>query len=355
MPKRSLEDMDENELAEKVAQRCYSLFSSLPKTGKPTEHEWTHLSCVVCVNDAGQIDVLSLGTGTKCLGKDQRCSKGLLIQDQHAEVIARRCFLKYLYKQIDLFKSIKKSDIITSVCEHSKKFVINSLLKFYLFTSHTPCGEASILTDDVKKCKFNNPTKCLSKENGLYLKPGKGYQTDSLSCTNKIRRWLQLGIEGCLLSQLLSTPLYLDGIIIGKCSARNMDTLECLFSPCQILFSNSQFEYSPEAVSENSKSCSNSIGWISDVESFVTTDGYLLGKTKKARLVEKHSPPISKYALFKSFLRLKQLNNFSTYAEAKLACKDYNVRRQQFMIKNPSWIQTNPQQYYQIKIEDDEK
>lgn len=47
-------------------------------------------------------------------------------------------------------------------------------------------------------------------------KPGRGDPTISMSCSDKIAKWLVLGIQGSLLSNLLAKPIYLNFIVIGK-------------------------------------------------------------------------------------------------------------------------------------------
>ena len=52
---------------------------------------------------SGQITVLSLGTGTKCLGggsKEERASEGCLLHHSHAEVITRRALIRLFYQEI---------------------------------------------------------------------------------------------------------------------------------------------------------------------------------------------------------------------------------------------------------------
>jgi len=49
----------------------------------------------------------------------------------------------------------------------------------------------------------------------LRTKPGKGDPTLSLSCSDKLARWNVLGCQGCLPMIFLSTPIYLDHIIIS--------------------------------------------------------------------------------------------------------------------------------------------
>ena len=140
-----------------------------------------------------------------------------------------------------------------------------------LSTSHTPCGDASIVpmneaeidseelqptnpssksapkhrSDIVteepqcKKRKFDKlqgdvhrtGAKCV--EDGpqdpkfpgtehhilgvLRTKPGRGDRTLSMSCSDKMAKWNILGIQGSLLMNFLETPIYMDSIVIGKC------------------------------------------------------------------------------------------------------------------------------------------
>ncbi|RUS18981.1 hypothetical protein BC937DRAFT_88113 [Endogone sp. FLAS-F59071] len=94
--------------ADKVASACIQQFHKLSKQGKPLIHpakaEWTVLAGVVSVQTCDDGDytmqVVSLGTGLKCLPFSKMSPNGDLLNDAHAEVVARRGFIKYLLNQL---------------------------------------------------------------------------------------------------------------------------------------------------------------------------------------------------------------------------------------------------------------
>ena len=87
-----------------VADAVMSKYASLPKNGKPQAHEYTSLAGFALTDDLtpdAPPVVVALGTGTKCLGADRRCPEGLALADSHAEVLARRALVLYMYDEID--------------------------------------------------------------------------------------------------------------------------------------------------------------------------------------------------------------------------------------------------------------
>lgn len=132
-----------------IATIALSHFKALPKKGKPTPEEWTVVSAIVKEN--GHIfEVVSLGTGSKCIGRNSMSNRGDVLNDSHAEVIARRAFLKYLYSEI---VRIQESEIfeLQNGC-----IVLKRNVKFHFFTTHVPCGDAAIFPksdqEDYGKC-----------------------------------------------------------------------------------------------------------------------------------------------------------------------------------------------------------
>ncbi|XP_028391808.1 tRNA-specific adenosine deaminase 1-like [Dendronephthya gigantea] len=132
----------------KVCKLVYENYERLGKKGKPLAgREWTILAAVVAVFDEGQendyrLELISLGSGSKCLGRNQLSTTGNLLNDSHAEVIARRGFLRYIYQELQNCYGSKESIFMSD--KHTKKCSLKNSISFHLFTSHTPCGDASI-------------------------------------------------------------------------------------------------------------------------------------------------------------------------------------------------------------------
>lgn len=219
-------------LADKVAKLCLDKYSSLKNTGKPNEKEWTVLSGIVLENNLKELSIISLCTGTKCLGGVELKStkyedRGSRLSDSHAEILAKRALHRYLYYQIELMFNSNSSDIF---------YLDNSQIKlknvsFHFFSSQTPCGDCSIIpklkeeTNDalsppkkIKKDEQNNfettfgieitdvhrtGAKCVETDERqdlhgkgvnyhtvgpLRTKPGRGERTLSLSCSDKIAK-----------------------------------------------------------------------------------------------------------------------------------------------------------------------
>lgn len=232
----------------RIAEASHALYETLSKRGKPSDKEWTHLATFNQYNkDTNNLNVISLATGTKCLGECELDPLGDRISDSHAEVLAKRAFHRYLL--LEIRKALEgKSQVFTF---NKKKFNLNSNISFHMYTSHTPCGDASIVTksdlNDVdvgnviekdeeppskrfKEDIHRTGAKCISGDSlqdshlpginyhtlgALRTKPGRGPRTLSLSCSDKLARWIALGIEGGLISTLIDSSIQLKSLTMG--------------------------------------------------------------------------------------------------------------------------------------------
>lgn len=130
---------------DKVAQICFETFQKVPKSGKPAVNEWTVLSCILIYDKTlEKIEVISLGTGTKCVGASKMSSKGDILNDSHAEAMARRGFLLYLYENVE--KALENQKSIFYLEDEQLK--LRDDIEFVFYSSHVPCGDAAIVLNE---------------------------------------------------------------------------------------------------------------------------------------------------------------------------------------------------------------
>ncbi|XP_043382357.1 tRNA-specific adenosine deaminase 1 isoform X12 [Chelonia mydas] len=89
-------------------------------------------------------EVVAMGTGTKCIGRARMRKTGDILNDSHAEVVAKRSFQRYLLHQLWLAASHQQGSIFSPGTE-SGKWKLKPHITFIFFCSHTPCGDASII------------------------------------------------------------------------------------------------------------------------------------------------------------------------------------------------------------------
>lgn len=256
------------DFADKIAKLCFEKYSFLKKTGKPSPHEWTVLSGIILEDAVGSLSLVALATGTKCLGESELINntqekRGSRLSDSHAEVLVRRAFIRYLYDQIDL--TLYGFESVVFSRNDKNKIELNSNISFHFFSSQTPCGDCSIFpkretcnngvsaqkirrVDEDTRGRiimesydiYRTGAKCVKGEEKqdsrlpganyhtvgpLRIKPGRGNPTSSLSCSDKMAKWLILGLQGSFLS-LLIPPIKLESITIGGSCPFSLDAME---------------------------------------------------------------------------------------------------------------------------------
>lgn len=248
-------DPDDSLWTNDIAAAVNGLYDKLPKNGKPLKDgEFTVLAAVVAVVATKSI-VISLATGTKSAGEETIDAEGRVLHDSHAEVLARRGFVRYLLLTLEALqqnpqyhlndcccleptppKSSLKADESSSDVPHPSREHLSSdpfyRLKpswvLYLYISDSPCGDASIYdtissgttftgaklvkpprpsseTSSSAPDESNSGDEIVLRERAaqvlgsLRTKCGRSDVTDrsySMSCSDKICRWLALGLQG---------------------------------------------------------------------------------------------------------------------------------------------------------------
>lgn len=247
-----------DDLANRISELCLKFYDEkLPNSKRLLKDtEWTIFSAIVMEQHDDKLEVVSCGTGTKCIGAAMLSEKGDILNDSHAEVICRRAFLRFLMAQIRATLGDDNKSIFTYE-KDKKKFKMNESVKFHFFTTQTPCGDASIFSIDdnhdesteddgeaepkakrQKNCElpigftgakllFCEDVEDLMEqtEGKIRIKPGKGDRTMSLSCSDKFARWNIMGIQGCMLTSLIQ-PVYMSSFIVPIGTSFNQSAME---------------------------------------------------------------------------------------------------------------------------------
>ncbi|CAG9857324.1 unnamed protein product [Phyllotreta striolata] len=383
---------------DKIAEICLKCFENLPKTGKPGSQEWTVLSGIVRELE-GNLAVVALGTGSKCIGRSKMSKNGDILNDSHAEIICKRSFIRYIYSQLEHGGDSFVWD------ENRKKFSLKNGVKFHFFTTQTPCGDASIFPEQIdheigevieeipsKRPKLEiqenyeensgKPRK-IHKTGGKSLlehspdincelmglvrtKPGRGDPTLSVSCSDKLSKWVHLGLQGALLSSILTDPVYLQSFTILSSAPFNetalnralYDRLGPIELPApfrrtrvEIHRSSKTFEF---AKNDQRRPCDAAISYslvpVDEKRIEVAVDGKRQGLTKK-----QYGNPgigrlkICKRELYEKFLHvcrlkgipLRKNDEFLLYKEAKMLDEIYVKAKRVVRGKFDSWTVKN--------------
>lgn len=232
----------DQKLADKIAQLVTTKFRDLT-AGNPSVAKRKVLAGIIMTNDWDKEDikVITCSTGTKCINGEHLSLQGQCINDCHAEIVSRRCLVRFLYNQIekclDSVRDRKKNNSIIEALEGGKGYRVKPQFKFHLYVNTATCGDGRIFTPHEEEAakSDNHPnrqsrgqlrTKIESGEGTIPIKTGsdtiqtwdgvlQGERLRTMSCSDKVARWNVLGVQGCLLTHLL-TPVYLESVVLGS-------------------------------------------------------------------------------------------------------------------------------------------
>ena len=164
--------------------------------------------------------VIAVTTGTKCIGGEYMSDSGLALNDCHAEIIARRCLRRFLFDQIELHLDPAAAGMSVLVPRNNGAgFVLKSGVRFHLYVSSAPCGDARIFAPketESEAVEDRHPnrmargllrTKIESGEGTIPITKStvelqtwdgvmSGERLLTMCCSDKVARWNVLGIQG---------------------------------------------------------------------------------------------------------------------------------------------------------------
>lgn len=175
--------------------------------------------------------VICVTTGTKCINGEYMSSQGQAVNDCHAEIMARRSLLRFLYSQLEMHLGSDPAMAEGSIFikKENGGYCLRENIQFHLYISTAPCGDSRIFSPHEKeaesadrhpnrKARGQLRTKIESGEGTIPVKTSGAIQTWdgvlqgerllTMSCSDKIARWNVVGIQGELMLDLLSDLFY---------------------------------------------------------------------------------------------------------------------------------------------------
>ena len=153
-------------------------------------------------------EIVSIGCGTGFINHQIPIKNGEAVFDCHAEVLARRGLVEFLFNQIKT--AAQHDECILS--EIAGKYQVKEGVCFHMFVNKAPCGDACIpwKGKDAGRLHYRKDD---GEGNVLHVPPGKENQY-KMCCSAKIALWNVVGLQGALLAQLLTHPVYLSTIFV---------------------------------------------------------------------------------------------------------------------------------------------
>ena len=209
---------------------CHKLYSKLClNSGQPESSSDVVAAFILYSQMAKSCQIVGLASGSKIITSEHQMDDGTVLIDCHAEVLARRTFLHFLYSQIQ----VRESEFLES--SEDGLLQLKADIKVILYISKPPCGDGTVFTRTASRGRFvdraDNHERRLnrygadSRDVGSLRKKverGEGQILGNIPdgrfmvncCSDKILKWNCVGLQGALLSQLLK-PVYLSAVVIG--------------------------------------------------------------------------------------------------------------------------------------------
>ena len=391
-------------LGKKISQLCNQHYNLLPKKGKPANNQWTVLSAVV-MEHSGNCAVITMATGTKCVGENQKGSH--VVSDSHAEVLCLRLFRLFLME--DMMRCLRSEESFCLERGSGCQFVVKRDVYFHFYSSCVMCGDAtisqtvsspdkdktadykgvgdkkrpptqvtspltkhvkldgtsrtgakSLLLDNFQSDNLKN--RSWSKTSVLRTKPGRGPVCLSLSCSDKLMKRQFLGLQGGILSHFLSHPVRFSSFSIGgefcldSVKRALLDRLpdNTIVQPpiCKVddIFVNSVNNCRARCKEADIQSTGSSILWLKrcgESQHWASVKGKIQGATKSSSSTKTMLPVCRKAMLQKAWSLNSLFENGDSLSDNNqmVQFEEDNFSEQYQAFKSKSWYSVKKQEF----------
>lgn len=101
---------------------------------------------VMTKGPSGHPEVICVTTGSKIISGGSLSLEGEVLNDCHAEILARRALVGYLYSQIEVHESEPSQSIFEQDRNGGHRLKLKDNILFHLYVSSAPCGDSRIFT-----------------------------------------------------------------------------------------------------------------------------------------------------------------------------------------------------------------